>query len=150
MQAGTVVTQKTRDNVDLILRDQGWRVAAILHRIRRRIAVPAQHVGKHRLAKQIGLLPADDQNGYIDSVPIFPEVDAVVPGIAERMGDPWIAQRLEALPLRLPFHTMDGQMTPMLILQFPERSQYPPVVEFRRLDRIETLRGFTEVGAQTK
>lgn len=101
-------------------------MAAILHDVRHRIAVSAQHTREDVFGKKIRFFSPNHQDGNVDSIPIFPEVHAIVPRISERVRDIGIAQGLVALPLRLPFHAVNRQMTPVLVFQFSERSQNAP------------------------
>ena len=45
-----------------------------------------------------------------------------------------IVQRLVALAFGLPFHAVNRQMTPMLVLQFSERCQDATKLQFRRVN----------------
>ena len=102
------------------------------------------------LRQKVGFLASDHQDRNVDSVPVFPEVHAVVPGIAERVRNIRVTQRLVSLPLRLPFHAIDRQMTPMLIFQFSERRQNATKIQFGCWDSFEALRSLIEVGTETK
>ena len=67
-------------------------MAAILHDVRGRIAVSAQHSCEDVFRKKVGLFAPHHQDGNVDSVPIFPEVHAIVPRIAEGVRNIRIAQ----------------------------------------------------------
>ena len=84
--------EKRPNDLDLISRDQGWCMAAIFYVVRRRMTVSAQHACENVFRKKVGLLASDNQDGNVDSIPVFPEVHAVVPGIAERMCNFRVAQ----------------------------------------------------------
>ena len=82
-----VAAQKLRDDLDLVVSDQGRRMAAVRDGVDADIAIPSHHVLENGLGKQIRLLPTYHQNGDVDCVPVFPEIDAVVPGVSKGMGD---------------------------------------------------------------
>jgi hypothetical protein len=109
------------------------------------IAIAPHHVLENGLGKQIRLLPAYHQND-VDRIPVFPEIEAVVPGISKGMGDVRITQRFVTAPLHAPYHTMRCQMPPVRILQLPERRQNPPVVAFGLIDRFKGLWRIVEIG----
>ena len=97
-----VAAQKLRHDLDLVVSDQGRRMAAVRNGVDADIAIAPHHVLEDAFGKQIRLLPAYYQNGDVDRVPVFPEIDAVVPRVSKGMGDVRIAQRLEAAALRAP------------------------------------------------
>src|SRR4051794_20469646 len=148
--SGVVAAQKLRHDLDLVVSDQGRRMAAIRNGVDADIAIAPHHVPEDGFGKQVRLLPAYHKNGEVDRVPVFPEIDAVVPGVSKGMGDIRIAQRPEAAPLRAPDHTMRCQMPPVRILQLPERSQNPPVVAFGLFDRLKESWRIVEIGAEAK
>src|SRR3954469_9411565 len=119
--SGVVAAQKLRYDLDLFVSDQGRRMPAVRDGVNADIAIAPHHVLEDAFGKQIRLLPAYDQNGDIDRIPVFPEVDAVMPRVSKGLSDVRIAQRLEAARLRAPDHTMRRQMPPVHILQSPER-----------------------------
>ena len=86
-----VFVEKCLNDPNLIPRYQGWRMAAILYGVCRRIAVPTQHVCEDIFRKEIRCLSSHHQNGDVDSIPVFPKVYAVVPRIAERVRDVRVA-----------------------------------------------------------
>src|SRR3954447_1353122 len=148
--SGVVAAQKLRNDLDLVVSDQGRRMAAIRNGVDADIAIAPHHVPEDGFGKEIRLLPAYHKNGEVDRVPVFPEIDAVVPGVSKGMGDIRIAQRPEAAPLRAPDHTMRCQMPPVRILQLPERRQNPPVVAFGLFDRLKGSWRLVEIGTETK
>src|ERR1035437_6968394 len=122
--ASSSTFEKSLHDLNLISRNQGRCMAAISYHVRRRITVSAQHSCEDVFGKKVGLFPSHYQDGDVDSVPIFPQVHAVLPRISERVSNVRVAQRFVALPLRLPFHAMNRQMTPMLVFQFSQRRQH--------------------------
>ena len=122
-------------------------MAAILYDVRGCVTVPAQHSCEDVFRQKVRLFASDHQDRNVDGVPIFPEVYAVVPRVAERMRNVRIVQRLVALAFGLPFHAVNRQMAPMLVLQFSERCQDATKLQFRRVNGFETLWSLVEVGA---
>jgi hypothetical protein len=90
--ASTAAFEKGPYNLDLVSGDQGRCMAAILHDVRTRIAVPAQHACEDIFRKKVGFFSPHHQDGNVDSIPIFPEVHAIVPRISERVRNVGIAQ----------------------------------------------------------
>ena len=54
------------------------------------------------------------------------------------------------LSLRLPFDAVNGQMMPMLVLQFSERRQDATKIQFRGLDSFETPRSLIEISPEAE
>src|SRR4051794_28905998 len=133
------IVQELADDLDLIRRDQRWRMTAILNSVDAHVAIPTLHILENSFGEQIGLLSADHQDGNIDGIPVFPEVHAVMPGVSKGVGNIRIAKRLEAASLRAPCNTVRRQMPPVRILQPAERSQNPTVVALGLLDHLEGL-----------
>ena len=77
--------EKCINNLDLIWCDQRRCMAAILHDVRSSVAISPQHVREDICRKKIRLFASDHQNRNINSIPVFPEVHAIVPGITERV-----------------------------------------------------------------
>src|SRR5205807_8311781 len=140
---------KLLQDLNLVVSDQGRRMAAVRDSVDADIAIAPHHVLEEAFREQIRFLPTDHQNGDIDRVPVFPEIDAVVPWISKRMSDVRIAQRPEAAPLRAPSHTVHRQMLPVRILQSPERRQNPPVIAFGLFDRLKGFWRLVEIGTET-
>ena len=82
-------------------------MAAILYDVRGCFAISAQHSCEDVFRKKVGLFASDHQNRNVDGIPVFPEVHAVVPGIAERVRYARVTQRLVVLSFRLPFHAIN-------------------------------------------
>jgi hypothetical protein len=89
--AGGVAIEEFGDNLDLIVGDQGWRMTTILNGVNPHVAIPAHHVLENGFGKQIGLLPTEHQNGDIDRIPVFPEIDTVMPRVSKGMGNVRVA-----------------------------------------------------------
>ena len=138
------------DDLDLIVGDQGRRMTAVLNCVDPHVTIPAHHVPENGLGEQIRLLPANHQNGDVDRIPVFPAVDAVMPGVSKCMGNIRIAERLEAASLRAPRDTMPCQVPPVCILKLPEGRQNPSVVDFGLFDRLEGLWRIVEICAEPK
>src|SRR3954467_4123940 len=125
-------------------------MAAIRNGVDADIAIAPRHVLEDGFGKQIRLLPAYHQNGDVDRVPVFPEVDAIVPRVLKSMGNARIAQRPEAAPLRAPCHAMRRQMPPVRILEPPEGRQNAPIIGFGLFYRRKRCRRLVETGAEAK
>ena len=65
---------------------------AIFYGVRGCFAIPAQHSCEDVFRKKVGLFASDHQDRNVDSVPIFPEVYAVVPRIAEGLCNARVTQ----------------------------------------------------------
>ena len=125
-------------------------MTAILDGVDADVAIAAHHVLENGFGEQIGLLPADHQDGDVDGVPVFPEIDAVVPGVSKGMGNVRIAQRFEAARLRAPCDTMRCQMPPVRILQLPEGPENLSIIAFGLFDRLKGFWRIVEIGAEAK
>jgi hypothetical protein len=66
-------------------------MATVRNRVDAHIAIPAPHILENSFGKQIGLLPAQHQNWDVDGIPVFPKVDAVMPGVAKGMANVRVA-----------------------------------------------------------
>src|SRR5207248_2482276 len=148
--SGVVAAQKLRHDLYLVVSNQGRRMPAVRDGVDADITIAPHHVLEDAFGKQIRLLPAYYQNRDSDRVPVFPEIDAVVPGVSKGMSDVRIAQRIEAAPLRTPGHAMRRQMPPVRILQSPERRQNPPIVAFGLVHGLKGFWRIVEIGAKAK
>src|SRR5262249_48714200 len=75
-----------------------------------------------------------------DRGPIFPEIETVMPGIAEGAHDLRIAQHDVALAARMPGNAVDGDVTPVLVRELPKGCQHFAEIglrfaEIAKLDR---------------
>ena len=92
ISARSTAFEKGFNNLNLISRDQGRCMATIFYDVRRRVTVSTQHSCEDVFREKIRSLPLYHQDRNVDRVPIFPQVHAVVPGIAERVGNTRVAQ----------------------------------------------------------
>jgi hypothetical protein len=61
-------------------------------------------------------------------IAIFPEVQAVVPGVAKGTDNLRVAEHIITLSARIPRHTVPRNLHPVLVSQLSERSQNLPEI----------------------